>query len=660
MNTPQPNTPKSKHPLNYGFAVGLVLLAVIVRFFLSPLLGDHPFVFFLGIVMASAWYGGFGPGLFATILSAAASLYFFIDRNEMSHGLSDYLGLSIFVVEGVVISALTAQRTRALTIVEKSRAELGQRVRERTAQLTEANELLKQEADERKQSQARLAGILEQLPVGVLFRDEHGRYTHANQRVCDILGLSKEDIIGKQAEELNALVNPTEPSGSSFREGKIPSSIALRTREPVAPVELLIAPQSGTTRRVTAAAAPVVLEPGLTGAVSVIVDITEQHALTEQLRQAQKMEAVGQLAGGIAHDFNNLLTAITGYSELSLRRLGADDPHRRNLEEIKKAADRAASLTRQLLAFSRKQILEPKVVNLNSIVDSTEKMLRRLIGENIEVSSILEPELWLVKADPSQIEQILMNLVVNARDAMPDGGKLTIETANVELDQNYAGKHVMVSPGPYVMLAVSDTGIGMDAETEAHIFEPFFTTKEIGKGTGLGLSTVYGIVKQSGGYVWVYSEVGQGTTFKVYLPREFEPESAFVKSESRSIARGTETVLLVEDDDMVRNLAREVLESNGYRVLVASEATEALTLCENSRGEIKLVLTDVVMPQMGGKELAARLLQNSPDLKVLYMSGYTDNAIVHHGVLDESVSFLQKPFTPDALAKKVREVLDES
>ena len=387
--------------------------------------------------------------------------------------------------------------------------------------------------------------------------------------------------------------------------------------------------------------------------------IKSLRASEEQLRQSQKLEAVGQLAGGVAHDFNNLLTVITGYCGLILRRLNPDDSMHSQVEEIKKAAERAASLTRQLLAFSRKQVLQPKVLDLNSLVTETSKMLRRLVGENIELVSALDPALGQVKADDGQIEQVIMNLVVNARDAMPKGGKLTVETANVFLDQSYTRQHIAVQPGAYVMLAVSDTGCGMDAETQKHIFEPFYTTKEKGKGTGLGLSTVYGIVKQSGGHLWVYSEVGRGTTFKVYLPRVDESVDARSLGEAHTESpHGWETVLLVEDEDVVRGLLRDVLEMEGYTVLEATGGSEAIRICKQHEGPIHLMITDVVMPQMGGREIAERVKPLRPEMRVLFMSGYTDDAIVHHGVLDAEVAFLEKPFTPDAVARKVRTVLD--
>lgn len=379
----------------------------------------------------------------------------------------------------------------------------------------------------------------------------------------------------------------------------------------------------------------------------------------EQLRQSQKLEAIGMLAGGIAHDFNNLLTVILGYSDISLARLNEEDPLHRNITEVTKAAERAAALTRQLLAFSRKQVMQPKVLDLNAVVSESERMLRRLIGEDIGLRTVLETEVGSVKADPGQIEQIIMNLAVNARDAMPQGGKLTLETKNVYLDEDYAKNHVAVIPGPYVMLAVSDSGSGIDEQTLLHIFEPFFTTKEKGKGTGLGLSTVYGIVKQSGGNVWVYSEVGRGTTIKIYLPRVDERAQESERSaETVADRQGSETILLAEDEEAVRTLARQVLEIHGYQVLEAANGGAALLICERHKEPIHLLITDVIMPEMSGRDLADRLAQLRPDMKVLFMSGYTDNAIVHQGVLDEGTNFIQKPFPTDALARKVRAVLD--
>ena len=398
----------------------------------------------------------------------------------------------------------------------------------------------------------------------------------------------------------------------------------------------------------------------VSGAICMSLDITDRKQLEEQLRQAQKMEAVGRLAGGIAHDFNNLLMVIQGYSDLLVERLPDGDPLRRNAEQIQMASQRASSLTRQLLAFSRKQMLAPKILNVQSVVAEMEKILRRLIGEDVQLETSSAPDLGLIKADRSQIEQVILNLAVNARDAMPQGGRLTIETANVELDASYSHPPAVLSPGRYVMLAVTDNGCGMDAETQAHVFEPFFTTKEKGKGTGLGLATVYGVVKQSGGYVWVYSEPGRGTSFKIYLPRIEEtavPAGRDGKSETQIPERGSETILLVEDEKGVRELAREYLASSGYTVIEAEDGHTALELAAMHVGPIHLLLTDVVMPGISGRELAERVSQIRPGIKIIYMSGYTDQAVVHHGILRNDAVLLQKPFTLMTLAGKLREML---
>ena len=417
----------------------------------------------------------------------------------------------------------------------------------------------------------------------------------------------------------------------------------------------------GSTRWILDRGFPVRDEAGeLSIFVGVAQDITERKRLEEQFRQAQKMEAVGRLAGGIAHDFNNLLTIINGYSDLVMDGLKSNDPMRGHLEEVKKAGDRAASLTQQMLAFSRKQVLVPSVLDLNIRVGDMEKMLRRLIGEDIDLAIVRDPALGQVKADSGQIDQILLNLAVNARDAMPEGGKLVIETSNIELDEAYVRSHVVVSPGRYVMLAVSDSGIGMDPETQAHIFEPFFTTKGQGKGTGLGLAMVYGTVKQSGGYIWVYSEPGHGTTFKIYLPRVDEEDGTAQVSESpEHLVTGTETILLVEDEEAVRALAAIVLQQRGYKMLVSTSPEDAIRIGTGYGEPIHLLLTDVVLPGMSGRKISEELALFRPGMKVLYMSGYTDDAIVRHGALEANVAFLQKPFTPAALARKVREVLDD-
>jgi PAS domain S-box-containing protein len=401
--------------------------------------------------------------------------------------------------------------------------------------------------------------------------------------------------------------------------------------------------------------------------VGIAKDITELRNAEENLRrseeqlnQAKRMEAVGRLAGGVAHDFNNLMTAVAGYTRLILQRLDDGDPLRKEVEEIRKAGDRATALTRQLLAFGRKQVLQPKVLNLNPIVADMEKMLRRLIGEHIELVFVPGRDLGNVNADPSQLEQVVVNLALNARDAMGRGGKLTLGTRNVLLDGTYATRHVDVASGPYVLLAVTDTGVGMAPETLSRLFEPFFTTKVDGMGAGFGLSTVYGIVKQSGGHVDVYSELGRGSTFEVYLPRvdDVPLPSAPRGPVGRRAARGTETILLIEDDDLVRDVTRTILVAYGYSVLEARDADEALLLSERYTGHVHLMLTDIVMPRMDGRQLAARIARGRPAMRVIYMSGYTENAVLLQGETRPSIAFIQKPFTPEDLALKVREVLE--
>jgi len=503
-----------------------------------------------------------------------------------------------------------------------------------------------------RESEKKYRTVMEANPDPVIVYDIEGNIVYLNPAFTHVFGWSYEERIGKKIDVFVPEKNWSETemmiekvlSGESFsgiescrytKEGKI------------IPVGI-----SGAVYRDQ--------EGNPVGNVVNLRDITEEKKLQDQLSQAQKMEAIGTLAGGIAHDFNNLLTTIIGNAQLALNDISKDDSLRKQIEEIKKAGERSASLTRQLLAFSRKQVIKPVVLDLNEVINETAKMLKRMIGEDIEFQTVLKPELWKVHMDSGQIDQIIINIAVNARDAMPQGGKLTIETTNVDLDKAYFRDHgAEGKPGSYVMLAISDTGSGMDKETREHIFEPFFTTKEIGKGTGLGLSTVYGIAKQNNGFIWVYSEPGQGTTFKIYLPKVKEGAEAEEKERTPvGDLNGSETVFIVEDDDRVRNLARKVLERYGYSVLEAENGEDALRVNEEYEGQIDLMLTDVVMPKMSGRETAERLQPLYPQMKVIYMSGYTDNAIVHHGVLAEGLNFLEKPFTPEGLARKVREVLD--
>ena len=499
-----------------------------------------------------------------------------------------------------------------------------------------------------RRSEADYRGLVDNAPLGVYRSTRDGRFLTVNAALVSMLGYDSAEELLHLDIGRDVYADPAERE-RVIREGPPQVEVEWKRRD-------------GTRILVQLSSRAI---PGPVGDgecyEGMVQDVTERRSLENQFRQAQRLEAVGRLAGGVAHDFNNVLTAITGYSELLLDELEPGDRKRQDVEEIKAAAHRAAGLTRQLLAFSRKQVLETRVLDLNSVVRTLEKMLQRLIGEDVKLATSLSPALGAVRADPGQLEQVILNLAVNSRDAMPGGGRLTIETANVDLDEAYAREHVAARPGRYVMLAVSDTGIGMDAETQAHIFEPFFTTKEQGTGTGLGLATVYGIVKQSGGYVWVYSEPGGGATFKIYLPRVEEPvETQDAQRVEPPVAGGRETVLVAEDDPSVREVVTEVLTQKGYSVLRAPDGQTALEMARAQPGEIHLLVTDLVMPGMTGRELAEALAAERGGVRVLYMSGYTDDAVVRHGVLTEGLPYLQKPFTPAALASKVRELLDRS
>jgi PAS domain S-box-containing protein len=507
-----------------------------------------------------------------------------------------------------------------------------------------------------------LATLIEASPLAIVTFDPEGVVTMWNPAAERIFGWSENEALGTRLPFVSA--------------EKQEESLALRRRALLGEVftepELHRRRVDGSPIVVSVSTSPLRRPDGtIYGIMSILMDVTERKAAEEkrdrltmteeQLRQSQKMEAVRRLAGGIAHDFNNLLTAISGYSDLLLHRLPEYSTLRRDVEEIRKAGDRAAALTRQLLAFSRRQILQPKVLDLNEVVTNMGQTLRGLVGEDIELSTDLSPSLSRVKADRGMIEQVIESLAVNARDAMPDGGRITVSTADAELSAAYAASHPEVRPGPHVLLSVADTGQGMSDEVQSHLFEPFFTTKEREKGSGLGLATVYGIVQQSGGHIRVNSSPGRGSTFLIYLPRVETPEDG-VRGTDRPLllhpSPGTETVLLTEDEEGVRRLAQEILSGNGYKVLEAGNGREALLLSEGHRGEIHLLLTDVVMPKMSGRELGERIRLQRPRLRILYMSGYTDDAVLRHGVLEDGIPFLQKPFTAEGLARKVREVLD--
>jgi len=514
---------------------------------------------------------------------------------------------------------------------------------------------LVQDVTERERAEAKFRGLLESAPDAMVVVDGSGRIVLVNAQTEKVFGYPREEL-------LNSPIQKLVPERFRGSDSEFCAAFAAqpKTSENARRLELNGQRKDGIEFPIEMSVSPLQTEQGILISAA-IRDVTERVALEERLRQSQKMEAVGRLAGGVAHDFNNLLTVILGYTQILAETVPQGSRQAESAAQIKSAAERAAGITRQLLAFSRKQVLTPRTINLNDTMMSLDSLLRRLIGEDIEVLTSPANDLGSVKADPGQIEQVIMNLALNARDAMPHGGKLTLETSNVHLDEAYMSEHQPVPSGPYVMLAVSDTGTGMTAEVQARIFEPFFTTKEVGKGTGLGLSTVYGIVKQSGGFIWVYSEVGLGSTFKIYLPRideNADPKRSDNKLDR--VLRGTETILLVEDDPQLRQLASSVLTHCGYRLLIASNPEEGLSLAATHQSEIKLLITDVVMPGMNGRQLADRILQASPWIRVLYISGYTNNAIVHYGVLDEGLSFLPKPFSLSALIGKVREVLDAS
>ncbi len=518
---------------------------------------------------------------------------------------------------------------------------------------------LKLAEEKLKKSEARLRSVFQVSPLGIGLVQNRQLVWH-NETMSRMLGYSSEELHGKNARMLYQSDEEYE------RVGEVTKTLGPEKR--TTEVETRWVRKDGSVFDCHIWYTLMDTESEDKEILAIAEDLMERKKaeqekkrLEAQLNQAQKMEAIGVLAGGVAHDFNNILTAIIGNAELALMKLGKDIPGHQNIEEIRRAGQRAAALTRQLLAFSRKELIRPEILDLNQVTMNLEKMLRRIIGEDIELVTVYAPDLWQVEADPGQMEQVMMNLSVNARDAMPKGGTLTIETANVELDEAYFRKHgAETVPGPYVMLAVTDSGAGIDKETQARIFEPFFTTKGMGRGTGLGLSTVYGIVKQNKGHIWVYSEPGKGTTFKVYLPKAKADTRGVEKEQSKKRPlNGSETILVAEDDEALRNMTREMLEGYGYNVITARDGKEAIKISDSHDNPIHLLLTDVVMPGMSGRDLAEKLQSRFQEMKVLYMSGYTSNTITHHGTLEKDVAFIQKPFTQEGLAGKVREVLDK-
>jgi PAS domain S-box-containing protein len=548
--------------------------------------------------------------------------------------------------------------------LQKARSEAESLVLERTAELRAANAGLIGQFIEKRQIAEALdkereffKAVLENAQDGIVACDSNGAVTFFNRAAREFHGKAKQPL---PAENWLPELDLYHVDGKTrLAKEEIPLYRALQG-EVVRDVEIVISPAQGVARTMQTTARAIMDASGnRLGAVVVLHDVTERNLLERQLRQSQRMDAFGQLAGGIAHDFNNLLTLISGYSELVLTSLPAGDRNRDPIWQIHQAGERAALLTRQLLTFSRKQVVQPQVLDLNAVVASTEKMLGRLIGEDIALKAVVANGLSPVKADPGQIEQVIMNLVVNARDAMPQGGSITIETANIDLDASYSKTHTEVKPGHYVMLAVSDTGCGMTEEIMKHAFEPFFTTKEVGQGTGIGLATVFGIVKQSGGHIWLYSEVGHGTTFKIYLPAvEDKAASTRLSAIPAPALNGSETILIVEDEEAVRRLTRVGLVTYGYTVLEATDVQHAITICKDRPGIIHLLISDVVMPGMGGRQLAKLITDLRPNMRVLFVSGYTDDAVVRHGVLEADVAFLQKPFSMEKLCRRVRTLLD--
>jgi PAS domain S-box-containing protein len=551
---------------------------------------------------------------------------------------------------GASFNAMAGRIEAQALALQEANDDLDLRVQERTAELVRTSKDLQIEVAERSRFEERYRRFFDEDLAGAFITTLEGQILECNPAFARIFGFASRD----------------EARGSSvvalFPDPEIRRSMVerLRLERRVSNEEVELRRRDGAIVHVVETVVGSFDDAGeLAELTGYVFDVTDRKKAEDQLRQAQKMDAIGQLAGGVAHDFNNLLGVITGYAGMLAAHLPEGDPAGRYVDSIQKASDRASSLTRQLLAFSRRQIVQPKVVDLNEVTSEMETLIARLIGEDIELIKVRHPGSAFVLADKSQLEQIVLNLAVNARDAMPQGGSLTVETAVVDLDDTYVVSHHGTRPGRYVMLAVSDTGIGMDAETQAHIFEPFFTTKEASKGTGLGLATVYGIVRQSGGCVWVYSEPGRGSTFKVYLPRVEEGSGRTAPALPPAPApRGSETILLVEDEEMLRGLIEEALTENGYDLLVAPNGVEALETARRHEGRIRLLLTDAVMPGMSGRVLADRLTEARPEMRVLFMSGYTDDTVVRHGILAAEVAFLQKPFTTDALARKIREVLD--
>ena len=605
--------------------VGAVLAAAVVfgnvvpPSFLQP--AQYPYLLFPFVIGAALRFGSRGATLLTLTVALLAVAYTvrgggpFVMHSVPLTNVALMIYIAVLAMTGLVMSPAIDRRLKAESAL--------------------------------REAHGHLQAVINSSPLAIYTVDAGGDVRSWNPAAESLYGWSAHEVIGGHLARITQ-----DPEQHRLRE-RVFRGETFRGIETTAPRK------DGSPVTVSLAAAPLHDASGqVTGTMLIAADLTEIRRLEVQYRQAQKMEAVGRLAGGIAHDFNNLLTAILGTSGLVLEDGAMDAQTRVDVHEIEKAAKRAAGLTRQLLVFSRQQVLEPHILDLNAVVQDLENMLSRLIGEDVELRTTLAPDIGAVQADPGQLQQAIVNLVVNARDAMPNGGRVTIETADVDLDARQLEAHALTQPGAYVLLAVHDTGVGMDEATKARLFEPFFTTKEPGRGTGLGLATVYSIVKQSGGYVWVYSELGHGTTFKIYLPRVAGTAEKIAVHTPATLAVGSETVLVVEDQAEVRGLTTRILQARGYTVLAAADAGAALELADRYVKRIDLLLTDVVMPGVNGRELAIRLAKQRRDIRVLFVSGYTGEAIRQHGLLELDAAFLQKPFTPDVLARRVRDILD--
>jgi two-component system cell cycle sensor histidine kinase/response regulator CckA len=620
-----------KPPTRFVAYLAAVLVPVVVSGLILgiwPSAQPYPFSPFILAIGGIAWFGGFGPGLISVGVSVLLLNYFSNGGPHFSWPATvDQLeDIGTVVLVGVTITLLMDSLQRALK---------------------RARSMLSSFAA----SEARYRDLIENAHDIIYTQDLKGNYTSVNEAAERVMGYSREESLSMNLIDVVA-PEDREKAQEMFAQKLSGTDASAYELEVISKDGRRVAVEIRTRLN---------LEDGVAVSIQGIArDISERKRLEAQFRQSQKMEGIGQLAGGIAHDFNNLLTVISGHSQLTMAKLHSDDPLYRHQTAIEKAAERAAGLTRQLLAFSRKQLLKPVVLNVNAVVTDVESMLRRLIGEHIDLCAVLGSDLCNVLADRTQVEQLLINLAVNSRDAMPNGGQLLIETEEVDLDSAFVKQHPGMKPGRYILLKVRDEGIGMDQSTVARVFEPFFTTKELGKGTGLGLSTVYGIVKQSDGYVAVKSALGQGSTFSVYLPCVDEDAPTITVDTVSASLRGTETILLVEDEESVRRLAGEILRNLGYQILEAAHGRAALSVAAGVGDTVDLIVTDVVMPGMSGPETVAGLDEHCPHAKVLFMSGYIDDEVSRRGVLHEEVNFIQKPFTPDSLARKIRGILDES